>query len=92
MRKFLYLIMLFLTLAGPAIAADSVETNNHQVFFQTEVSAQQTCPRDSVVWVNTQTMVYHYRGMRWYGATRDGAFMCERDRNLVGARPTRNGQ
>ena len=89
MRSLIRLIMLCLMLATPAFAADNTE---RQVLFSTEQAAQKTCPMDIVVWVNTQTGVYHYQGMRWYGATKSGAFMCERDRDRIGARPTRNGQ
>jgi hypothetical protein len=31
------------------------------------------------VWVNTATGVYHYSGTRWYGHTKQGKFMTEKD-------------
>ena len=42
--------------------------NNAQLF-GTEIEAQKHCPADIVVWVNTPTGIYHFRGMRWYGNT-----------------------
>lgn len=62
------------------------------VYFSSESAARQSCQGDVVVWVNTDTLVYHYPGRRWYGRTKDGAFMCERSRSLVGARPSGNNQ
>ena len=60
--------------------------------FQSEQQAQLHCPHDSVVWVNTKTGVYHLKGERWYGATKDGAYVCRKDADAEGDRMTRNGQ
>lgn len=51
-----------------------------------------SCPGDHVVWVNTQSGVYHYRGERYFGATKSGRFECEKAALAEGDRPTRNGQ
>ena len=51
-----------------------------------------SCPSDRVVWVNTNSGVYHYRGERWFGRTKDGQFECERQARAEGDRPTKNGQ
>jgi hypothetical protein len=42
--------------------------------------------------VNTPTGVYHFKGMRWYGATIRGAYVCQKDGDQAGYRATRNGQ
>jgi hypothetical protein len=60
--------------------------------FDSEQQAKQHCPNDTVVWVNTKTGVYHFKGQRWYGNTRAGAFECLKDASEEGDRATRNGQ
>jgi hypothetical protein len=60
--------------------------------FTTEQKAQQHCPKDTVVWLNLPSGVYHFKGQRWYGNTRNGAFVCEQEADKAGDRGTRNGQ
>ena len=60
--------------------------------FQSERQAQQHCPQDTIVWVNSKTGVYHLKGERWYGATKEGVYMCKKDADAEGDRITRNGQ
>ncbi len=60
--------------------------------FQTEAAAQRHCPKDSVVWLNTNSGIYHEKGMRWYGRTRQGAYVCRAEADAGGDRDTRNGQ
>jgi hypothetical protein len=70
--------VLFLTpsVAGAArmapVAAGSLQ------MFATEDAAQRHSPRDIVVWLNTNSGVYHEKGMRWYGRTKRGAYACEK--------------
>jgi hypothetical protein len=45
--------------------------------FATEIRAKKSCPTDNVVWLNTDTGTYHLKGMRWYGNTANGAFICQ---------------
>ena len=42
---------------------------------------------DVQVWLNTNSMVYHCQGTRWYGNTRYGAYMRESEAVAQGARP-----
>ena len=44
------------------------------------------------VWVNTAAGVYHYPGTRWYGHTKQGKYMSEKDAIAQGYRAARNGQ
>jgi hypothetical protein len=44
------------------------------------------------VWVNTATGIYHYPGTRWYGNTKQGKFMSEKDASAQGYRAALNGQ
>ena len=60
--------------------------------FPTELLAQQRCPGDTVVWVNFPSGIYHFRGERWYGNTKSGAYVCRREADRAGDRATRNGQ
>jgi hypothetical protein len=76
-------LVLSLTLTIPAFALET---------FSDEAKAQQHCPRDIVVWLNLPTMIWHYRGQRWYARTQHGAFACEKEAAGSGARATKNGQ
>jgi hypothetical protein len=60
--------------------------------FPQEDQAQQHCPKDTVVWLNLPTMIWHYKGQRWYGRTKHGAYVCEKEAVAAGARATRNGE
>jgi hypothetical protein len=60
--------------------------------FPTETEAQKHCPADIVVWVNTPTGIYHFKGMRWYGNTKNGAYICQKEGDSAGYRATLNGQ
>jgi hypothetical protein len=60
--------------------------------FSTESGAQKHCPNDQVVWLNTASGIYHEKGMRWYGNTKHGAYVCRKEADGAGDRDTRNGQ
>jgi hypothetical protein len=76
-------LVISLALAVPAFALET---------FSDEVKAQQHCPKDVVVWLNLPTMIWHYKGQRWYANTKHGAFACEKEAGAAGARGTKNGQ
>ena len=79
------LLALYLSPSSGAFA----ESSPH---FQSEQEAQQHCPDDTVVWVNTKTGVYHFKGQRWYGNTKEGAYECRKEADGEGDRATHNGQ
>lgn len=76
------------TLGAPVIDAGAASLQ----LFPTEQSAQQHCPSDVVVWLNLPSGIYHFRGQRWYGRTKRGAYVCELEAKSSGDRADRNGQ
>jgi hypothetical protein len=44
-----------------------------------------SCPNDTVVWLNTDSMVYHLPGDPWYGATDHGKYICQTAADAEGA-------
>ena len=50
------------------------------------------CPGDQIVWLNTRTGVFHFRGERYFGSTKSGKYICERQALAEGDRATENGQ
>jgi hypothetical protein len=60
--------------------------------FDAESAAQAHCPRDVVVWLNIPSGIYHYKGERWYGRTKHGAYACEKEAIKAGDRASENGQ
>jgi hypothetical protein len=86
MRKLLaavFALIVYGLLASPAFALEQ---------FASETAAQQHCARDTVVWLNLPSMIWHYKGQRWYGNTKHGAYVCLREASASGARATRNGE
>jgi DNA uptake protein ComE-like DNA-binding protein len=49
----------------------------------------QAPPATGMVWVNTATKVYHYEGDRWYGRTKEGKYMTEKEAVAAGYRPSK---
>lgn len=42
-----------------------------------------------MVWVRTGSKVYHQPGDKWYGRTKDGRYMTEKDAIAAGYRPSK---
>lgn len=47
-------------------------------------------PQKGMVWVNTDSKVFHREGDRWYGKTKQGKFMTEADAVKEGFREAKN--
>ena len=82
MRSLRALALVFMLFGSTAVA----QTPVHQS------PPGMTCPGDKIVWVNTRSHVYHFKGERYFGSTKYGKFICEHDADREGDRPTRNGQ
>lgn len=55
-------------------------------------SAKQQPPQTKsggMVWINTDTGVYHKQGTRWYGKTKHGKYMLEADAIKAGYKPAK---
>jgi hypothetical protein len=87
-RAFFVRLLVVLLLLGIAPVADAAAPP----VFSTEQAAQQHCPKDTVVWLNLPSGIYHFKGQRWYGHTKNGAFACKKEADQAGDRGTRNGQ
>ena len=60
--------------------------------YPTEAEAKDSCPDDGVVWVNLRSGISHEPGSRGYGATRAGAYMCEKASTAAGFRAARSAR
>jgi hypothetical protein len=58
--------------------------------FTTEQAARSHCPGDTIVWATlSRAKVYHASGDRYYGKTRRGAYMCQKDAAKAGMHQAR---
>ena len=71
---------------APTTPAAPVAANE----FSTEAQAKARCPSDTVVWVTLTSKIYHFSGTRFYGNTKNGAYMCESDTAAAGMRAAKN--
>jgi hypothetical protein len=78
--------------ASEPTAQSAIIAQSFPPLFDTEASAQAHCPRDVVVWLNIPSGIYHYKGERWYGRTKHGAYTCEKEAIAAGDRASENGQ
>ena len=76
----------------PTAVTSATATDGSLQQFDTEAAAQSRCPSDTVVWLNTKTGIWHEKGMRWYGNTKQGAYVCRKEAAGAGDRDTKNGE
>ncbi|HEV3089454.1 MAG TPA: hypothetical protein VGX96_19790 [Candidatus Elarobacter sp.] len=60
--------------------------NGNPPGFDTESAAQTHCPSDQVVWLNTRSHIYHEKGTRYYGTTKQGEYACRKEADAAGDR------
>ena len=80
LRTSLALIVILLSLIACGSSSRAV-THRHNNPVTTQSSGNVT------VWVNTNSGVYHCPGTRWYGKTKSGLFMSQREAQAKGYRP-----
>ena len=68
----------------------SPTTPSNSAQYSTERQARSHCPSDTVVWANTHSNIYHFRGTSNYGNTVAGAYMCEQNSLREGMRAAKN--
>ena len=78
--------------AVTSVSQPAVVAQSSPPLFDTEAAAQAHCPKDVVVWLNIPSGIYHYKGERWYGRTKHGAYACEKEAIAAGDRASENGQ
>jgi plastocyanin len=80
--------------AGTAKAAEKKKTRVAETpaagQFASEAEAKASCPGDTVVWVNTNSKIYHHAGAKTYGTTKRGVYMCEKNTAAAGFRAAKN--
>jgi hypothetical protein len=59
--------------------------------FTSEKVVQKHCPNDEVVWLNTNTGIWHSQGSHWYGRTKSGIYVCKKEATAAGNRGSLNG-
>lgn len=83
MRKVLssLCLLIFLVACGSAAPVPA----NHSSFTQPQTSGNPSVK----VWVNTNSGVYHCPGTHWYGNTKKGEYMTQKQAQDKGYRPAR---
>jgi hypothetical protein len=71
---------------GVPVPASIVSAELEKGQYATEAEAKTSCGSDAVVWANRLSKIYHESGSKSYGATRVGAYMCEKDSIAAGFR------
>jgi helix-hairpin-helix protein len=74
--------------AAPAETKKAAPANAAKAAATTEAK---TPPAKGMVWVNTDSKVFHREGDRWYGKTKAGKYMTEADALKDGYRPAKEG-
>lgn len=76
----LVLIIVLLSLMACGSYAQPVFNRDRRVPVQSSAA-------NVIVWVNTNSGVYHCPNTRWYGKTKSGRFMTQREAQSKGYRP-----
>jgi hypothetical protein len=77
--------------AASAAAPALITSNATLPQFDVDSVAQKHCPADKVVWLNLNNNVYFESDSRWYGHTKRGAYVCEKEADAAGDHETSVG-
>lgn len=86
-RRKVYLIVFTAALFSAIFFGAPLSTFAADMTQQQQPQTEQPTKKVVKVWVNTKSAVYHCPGTRWYGATKNGAFMTEDAAKSSGNRP-----
>jgi hypothetical protein len=85
-RQFLMALTLVLVLLSGfcVLAMGRADPVASLTLFPVEQQAQLHCPRDTIVWINLRSGVWHSKRDPWYAGTVNGAYICEQELDRVG--------
>lgn len=75
---------------SPASTPSPKPTTTAKTATASNDTVAQTPPQKGMVWVNTDSGVFHKEGSRWYGKTKQGKFMTEADALKAGYQAAKN--
>ena len=79
MKKLIWAVLLSAAFIGSPMGATPLPSNS--------LTQQTQGNPDVKVWVNTRSGVYHCPGTRWYGKTKEGEYMTQKQAQQKGYRP-----
>jgi hypothetical protein len=78
-------------LAKAGLPAATVEKISPLVSVEQESAAPaRVAPKKGMVWLNTDSKIFHREGSRWYGKTQEGEFMTEQEAVKAGGRAAKD--
>jgi hypothetical protein len=86
MKRIYLLTLLFTLLLTASISCSTLPTNSTAAMSFAPTNTQAGNPTIKV-WVNTLSGVYHCPGTKYYGSTKEGAYMTQKEAQDKGNRP-----